>query len=371
MAKRIAFLCNSMAKGGLEMNIARHAQWLAEAGHDVSLYTPPVSPASMMVSETKVKVFPYESRMKADVFSLLRLFRKIEGQLPDYLFIHHSGDINLGILLKSFFMPRLKVIYFQEMQIGVNKKDWLHTMQYRRLDAWISPLPGLGKNTQERTHIDPQKIHIIPLAIDMQRFLEVGQSQAEIRQALDLPLDVPLIGIIGRYDPHKGQEYLIKALAKIRDAGLEAEGLLLGEETRGEEGGYLPHLEHLVKELGLEDKVHFRPFLDAVEKAYYALDIFVMSTPNETYGMVTIEAMSCGLPVVGSNGGGTRELVQAEKTGLLFEPGDVDSLSESLKRLLRDPGYRQKLGEQARIEAQALYSHHQMVKQLEHLMDQL
>lgn len=353
------------------MNMARHAHWFSEQACTVSMYTPPQSPAHQMLLDTPVKLIPYFSHRRADVWAVRKLYRQIKADPPQFLFIHHSRDISLGILLKTFFLPQLKVIYFQEMQIGVDKQDWLHTLQYRRLDAWIAPLPWLRENTLQKTKIDREKVHVVPLGIDLRRFYEIKQSQAEIREALKLPVHAPLIGIVGRYDPHKGQDYLIKAFSQLKPKGFAAHILLLGEETRGQEGSHLPYLKQLCKDLDLEDRVHFRPFLEEVEKAYHALDIFVMATPNETYGMVTIEAMSCGKPVVGSNAGGTREIVKDNETGLLFEPGNVDALAQALEHLLSNPELSKALGRQARQDAYERFNHQAMLERLDLIMDDL
>ncbi|NJL12969.1 MAG: glycosyltransferase family 4 protein [Microscillaceae bacterium] len=178
-------------------------------------------------------------------------------------------------------------------------------------------------------------------------------------------------GLWGRFDPGKGQEYLIEALALLRHEGLPIEILLLGEETKGEEGRYLPYLKKQVQQKGLEPFVHFRPFTRQIAQAYASLDVFCMTSKAETFGMVTVEAMASGLPVIGTASGGTPELIQAEETGILIPPLDAKALARAIAYLYQNPEKAQRMGLSAQASVEARFHYRVQVAQTQALLQKL
>ncbi|UOQ76917.1 glycosyltransferase family 4 protein [Hymenobacter sp. 5516J-16] len=132
----------------------------------------------------------------------------------------------------------------------------------------------------------------------------------------------------------------------------------MGESTRNEGNAYQEAVLARVQQLGLSEVVHLRPFTLQPEVAYRALDISITASVNETYGMVTIEAMATGLPVVASAAGGTLEIVEDGRTGLLYPLRNQAEFCAAIERVLREPELAATLGRQAQAEALTTYSHH-------------
>jgi glycosyltransferase involved in cell wall biosynthesis len=146
--------------------------------------------------------------------------------------------------------------------------------------------------------------------------------------------------------------------------------LLVGDVTRGESDGYATEVRRLaVERMGV--RAVFHPPIADIENAYAALDVFVLPSHSETYGMVTIEAMASGLPVIATNSGGTVDIVDDGRTGLLFSPEDVDELRAALGRLIDAPDLAVSLGKSARGEAVTRFSHIRQCESLEALFDRL
>ncbi|MFN3316630.1 MAG: glycosyltransferase family 4 protein [Raineya sp.] len=267
-------------------------------------------------------------------------------------------------------MKKLKIIHLQQMYVGVNKKDPLHRFFYRNIDAWISPLPYLKENTLQNTPIPAQKIHIVPLCIETEKFVK-PKDKTQIREQLNLPLGKKIVGIIGRIDDGKGQEFVIEALAQVRAKGYDIDALVMGDETKGKENTYLPYLKELAKKLHIEPFVHFRGHWQAVEQAYATLDFFVVASLEETYGMVTIEAMASRLPVIGVATFGTKDLITPEKTGLYCQPKDAVSIAQALTRLLENPDFAEKIAQNAQKEVQEKYKHSVMVQAITSILADL
>lgn len=368
----ITILSNSMAWGGLEMNTFRLAQWLKAAGHSVSMICPENSRLSENLADSKVKALVLAPRLlkRGNPLSAYKVYRYLQKEATEFLIVGHSRDINLAVFIKLFSRKKIKVVYLQQMRIGVSKRDFLHNIFYQQLDAWIAPLPYLKENVLEYTKISAKKIHVIPLCIEIEAFVN-KTTQTIARRHFELPEKTPLVGIIGRLDPSKGQIYLIEALAEVRQKGHNLQLLIMGEETKGQEDTYLPLLKERVKRLSLESYVHFRDFTQDTPLAYASLDIFVTASLFETYGMVTIEAMASRLPVVGVNTFGTKDLIEPELTGLYCQPEDAKSLAQALVRLLEQADFAQSLAQKAQERVKERYSHKVQVAKTESLLAKL
>lgn len=149
---------------------------------------------------------------------------------------------------------------------------------------------------------------------------------------------------IARLDPQKDQATLLRAFACIAPKHPDWELRIFGD------GPLRRELENMVRDLALEGRVRMPGVTPDIEKEYRAADAFVISSRYESFGLVTAEAMSHGLPVVGfADCPGTNELIQHDGTGLLAAAGPdrAVSLSRELERLMSDPGLRRRLGDAA------------------------
>jgi glycosyltransferase involved in cell wall biosynthesis len=145
----------------------------------------------------------------------------------------------------------------------------------------------------------------------------------------------PRVGIVGRLVEWKGQHVFLEAARKVIGGGQQAKFVLIGAPLFGE-ADYEGQLKKLAAPLG--DRVEFTGFRTDIPEQLRGLDICVhASTTPEPFGQVVIEAMAEGVPVIGSDGGGVREILAQGETGLLTPMGDADALATELTSLLRDP----------------------------------
>jgi glycosyltransferase involved in cell wall biosynthesis len=110
------------------------------------------------------------------------------------------------------------------------------------------------------------------------------------------------------------------------------------------DGVMLPELKELSKELGIEENVHWLGYCADPSSLLQASDVFILSSTGEAFGLVTAEAMACGVPVVGSRSGAIPELIAEGETGLLATPRDEMSFADALETLARDEPLRKKMG---------------------------
>ncbi len=158
-----------------------------------------------------------------------------------------------------------------------------------------------------------------------------------------------LVGVIGRIKlKRKGQETFVEAAAILRNEFPSVKYLIIGAPFPGNES-HLIQIRDRIRQLGLEQYVELTGEIENPQVAYAALDIVVMASGTpEPFGLVTIEAMAAGKPVVGTAIGGTPEIIEDHQTGLLIPPNDPEAMAKALGELLRDPARREEMGRQAR-----------------------
>jgi D-inositol-3-phosphate glycosyltransferase len=198
------------------------------------------------------------------------------------------------------------------------------------------------------------KVTVIPPGVDVSRFYPIPDDEA--KEAIGHHGCPRLLLFVGRIEPLKGIDTLIRALALVRESGiLEKQCFSLAiiggdpEAPADNMTAEMARLQALCVELNLEDLVVFLGKRDQATLPYYysAADILVMPSHYESFGMVALEAMACGTPVVASQVGGLAFLVQDGVTGFVVPGGDVPALAKTLTQLIQQPELRQRLGRQA------------------------
>ena len=357
---QLAVLCLSGSLGGLELNSLKFAGWMQERGWRVTFFAPPATPLAQWAEEWFIPLETLEVRRGLAMPLLARqLKQQLERLNIGVLVVTQNKDLAVATLVKTLMGGHLRIIYQQHMQLGRPKRSLVHTLRFRLVDAWLSPLPGLAREVATKTHFDTARLHVVPLGLPLEQFAPPTHTSAEARHALDLPQGVRLLGILGRLDDGKGQDFVIDVLHQLRQQpGYDdAHLVIMGEPTLNEGDDYLHQLERQVARLGLQRQVHFRPFRPDPAMFYQAIDVFMMASENETYGMVTLEALAAGVPVVGAATGGTLELVQHGQTGLLYLWRDVEAAARAVCRTFEHTAATQERVERARMERWR-YSHH-------------
>jgi glycosyltransferase involved in cell wall biosynthesis len=195
-----------------------------------------------------------------------------------------------------------------------------------------------------------------------------------VRREFGLRPDVPVISSISRLFPWKGHRLLLEALAKVSASGQPFKLVVVGEDDpRATPGGgsFLAEIKKLTSDLELDDKVIFAGFRQDVSAILAASDIFAMPSFEEPFGVVFLEAMTMGKPVVALRNGGTPEVVAHGETGLLSEPDDVDGLATNLAQLLADPEARARMGALGRKRVDEYFTPRRLAADIEQVYDRV
>jgi len=368
----VAIYCSSGSWGGLEMNTARLARWLFERGQPVTLFCLKGTPMANQASTCKIPIhYIRRNKRYLDFRGAFWFSRHLACNNISSLILVDNRDLDFGGLVKLFSCQKIRLIYQQHMRLGITKKDLIHTLRFRQLDAWITLLPYMKEEILSKTRFPENRIHLIPLGLDVASLISSLPSRQTARKQLDLPVERFIIGILGRLDPQKGQHLVIQALYNLRQKGITCSLLVMGETTLNEGIAYTEQLHKMISGLGLRNDVFFRGYQDDIAVFYAAIDLFALGSFEETYGMVSIEAMLCGVPVVGSRAGGTTELLGNGTYGWLYTPKDPSDMATVIHRAIGDREILGRLTAHAREHASSVYSHHEECSRIEHLLQSL
>ncbi len=327
-------------------------------------------PASFMGRDQLVDYLPEYVKSFED-------FCRQEGVSYRLIHTHYWLSSWVGMLLKQkhslvqvhtyHSLGAVKYQTLQQMPPIASKRLMIEKTCLETADCVVATSP------QEREHmrslVSPYgNIEMIPCGTDINRFGQV--TQAEARQQLGIDPDARVALYVGRFDPRKGIETLVRAIAQ---SSLRAEGnlqLIIGGGSRpGQcDGLERDRIEGIVRELGLESITTFPGRLDETLPLYYAAaDVCVVPSHYEPFGLVPIEAMASRTPVVASNVGGLQFTVIPEVTGLLAPPKDVDAFTRAIDRILSDRNWRNELGRMGRHRVEIGFSWESVASRLSHL----
>jgi glycosyltransferase involved in cell wall biosynthesis len=248
-----------------------------------------------------------------------------------------------------------------------------HGFFRRRFSRLIYPCWGrrvIAISAQVKEHllrdfgVPEKKIALIPHGIDVGRFLlQAPSSKLQAKAVFSLGSG-PVIGIIARLSEVKGHIHLLRAFPRLSKEFPAAQLFIVGEGREKE------RLEQEARGLGVPGQIVFLPRTGDTSKALAAMDIFVMPSLQEGLGLALMEAMAAGLPVVASNIGGIKTLIENENNGVLVEPGRPEELAEAIAALLREPARAAEMGQRARQFIAENFSRAKMARQTEEVYRQ-
>ncbi|AFY47297.1 glycosyltransferase [Nostoc sp. PCC 7524] len=216
-------------------------------------------------------------------------------------------------------------------------------------------------------------IDVIPCGTDIAKFGSVDKQTA--RAELGIAQDAKVVLYVGRFDPRKGIETLVRAIneSQLRDSG-KLKLIIGGGFTPGNsDGRERDRIASIVEELGMSEFTTLpgRLSQDILPAYYAAADVCVVPSHYEPFGLVAIEAMASGTPVVASDVGGLQFTVVPEKTGLLVPPKDVAAFCVAIDRILMNPQWCDELGQTGRKHIEAMFSWGGVADRLSELYTQI
>jgi len=206
--------------------------------------------------------------------------------------------------------------------------------------------------------LPPEQVEVLPPGVDTVRF-RPGIDGSNVRADAGVGADTPLVALIARFQDVKGHDTFQDMARIVAKEIPEARFIVAGENVHGAaaDTAYKQRILQTAREdFVLRDQVIYLGFRADAERVMAAADVIVCSSDFESYGMVNVEAMACGKPVVSTRRGGPSETVVHGETGFLVDPRNAEGLAEAVILLLRDPSLRQRMGAAGRARVESKFS---------------
>jgi glycosyltransferase involved in cell wall biosynthesis len=368
---RVLHLITSLERGGAEnhlLALMTHANWA-----EIEFETAVLCGEGELVPTFRAAGIPVhllKARSRFDPLALGRLVALLRERRYDVVHSHlFRADIYGGLAVGQVGQPRPFLVstrhnddrFFLNPFIGI-----VHYLLSARQDMIIAISDHVAHFTIARGVRHPGRVRRVYHGLQPPETVVQEREGQRIRQdELRVGPDAFLVGNVGRLAPQKGQRHLIEAMPLLLERIPTAHAVIAG-------GGDLePFLRELAEELEVDERVHVLGPRQDVPALMHALDVFAMPSIWEGFGLVLLEAMAAGKPIVASRTATIPEVVLDNETGLLVPAGDPPALAQALARLAEDRELARRLGEAGRERLQKHFSIEKMVGDTETLYREL
>ena len=358
---RILHVFNYLGLGGTELTAMRVATHLGDdlfeshlcglRGFDSNVLASRYPGGSVVAPERQ------EHGLQLQLFQLMKLIKTYQPQIV------HSRNWGAIEAVPAARMSGVPVAIHSEHGYELDILSGLPGRQrafrravYEMADAIFTVTDELRRYHARQAWIAPDRIRVIANGIDLESFAPRPEGRRSLCQKLGVPEGRFIFGSIGRLVVIKDHAALLRAAEVLHLRGVDVHVLLAGSGPE-----LIRHQEYVENSAALAGRVSFVGAVDNVAEVLNAMDVFVLPSISEGMSNTLLEAMACGLPVIASRVGGSPEVIEEDRSGWLFAPGDVIGLAERLERLANSQEMRQSMGKAARARMVLKFSMERMV----------
>jgi D-inositol-3-phosphate glycosyltransferase len=355
--------------GGMNVYVLQLARELGRRGNQVDVYTRCHDPKDPQIVELgegarviHLKAGPYDAS-KQDLYqyipefmNALCCFQRKESLEYNLIHSHYwlSGRVGLA-LGQKWNIPHVATFHTLartklRARAGEKEPELRASVESKVIDRADCIVVSTEQEKEDLVRLYrgmPHKIKVIPAGVNLEMFHPMDRAGA--RQALGLK-ERKIILYVGRIEPLKGIDILLKAFAQLEDT-TDARLLVVGGKLEDDEE--LECLKILALQLGIQERVTFTGSVPQARlpEYYSAADVFVLPSYYESFGLVALESMACGTPVVVSRVGGLKTFIKDGETGYLIPWHCPEPFAQRLDMLLSNPALRETMGRAARAKA--------------------
>lgn len=362
-------LCLSPDLGGLELYVERCCRMLSETDELHGVLNAQGRLAGRLRDAGHTTSFLGTGYKPLPWIRARKLAGIIDGNGIALVHVHWGNDLPLASLAKRLSKVQPALVYTRQMQITQSKKDAYHRVVYEQMDLMLTITRNLERSARDYLPDGAsERVRTLYYGVREPQKPADESERDKIRNEAGIPHVAFLCGLFGRLQHEKGQHLLIEAIARARDQGDEIHALIVGHEM---ENGYHQTLREMAMRHGIPDCIHFLDFVENPQRYMQACDCVVLATREETFGLVLAEAMRAGVAVIGSDRGGVPEIIENEKSGLMFESMDAADLGKQLSRLKNAPGLRQRLAADGKDRADRLFDQEAHFRSLREIFEEV
>lgn len=272
------------------------------------------------------------------------------------------------VALMKLRSPRFRSIVFAHGIEVWRPLTGLRSRALRRADLVAAPSEDTARHLAAEQKIRPEKIRRLAWGLDPE--FEQRLAAAPPARPKAFPEGSRIILTVGRWNSaerYKGADTLISALPSVLRAAPDARLILVGD------GDDRPRLEELARTEGVSEKTRFVHGISQEElfACYAHCDLFALPSGGEGFGLVFLEAMAHGRPVIGGAHGGTPDVVDDGETGLLVQHGDIAQLARAVESFLTDPAAAGAMGARGRRRVQEMYTFERFQSRLQSILEEV
>lgn len=352
--------------GGGEFALLGHVRWLLAKGVAVHVLLVKDGPVAELLRKEGAGVGILGCRLDCGPRGayltagrlLPGLIRRIRRIRPDYIVCYTPQEMPFVAIAAR--LCRVPVVYRDQSAPGasVNGSDWregwLPWLHRHALDGIVATTRARCDDLAARGLRADRVAHVY-LGVDPRNNRVSPEAAGAVKGEAGIPRDAFVLGLFGRLIDLKGHETFLESIAGLGRRDVHC--LVVGGTQLNDEAGpaYLELLKKKAAALGIADRVHFTGFRKDVPALMSACDVVCHASWWEPFGLVLVEAMLCGKPVVASDVSGPREIVVHGETGYLYPVKDSGAMTDCIRRLLSDSGLRARMGDAGRRRATDLF----------------
>ncbi|NOX33289.1 MAG: glycosyltransferase family 4 protein [Deltaproteobacteria bacterium] len=336
--------------GGLEKRIFNESVWMEKNGHKIIIAAPTDTPLFLKAKNYGFRVYGVEFKRLSTIKDYNFLKHLFLNERPDIVNTHGNKDSKLALFAAKKTNVPLRIL---SRHISAHvKNSWYNRMVYKKLCHYIfTTADYTTKHLKKVFKLKDMQIFSMPSGItEPEVLLEKDQARKALATELGLDPGTKFLGFVGRVSKDKGVSTLLKAFEKIRSRLLPCHVVIVGDGT----DEYISFLKNLAQNLHIDNYIHFTGFKENVWSCYRAFDckilpsIDIKGIPFEGVPQALLEAMFCECPVIGAKTGGIVDIIDHEKTGLLFKPSDTSDLADKILQTLQNKDATEKRIKKAR-----------------------
>ena len=354
----ILFVNSIQMFGGGEVWMLRTMDALRERGHRIVLCCRPHTEVGFRAMEAGFPVVELQFGGDFNPFSIIRLARIMQQARIDVVLTNMDKELRQAGLAARLVRPHPIVIPRRGIDYPLKNK-WRYRFAYNVLATRIiansqATRQALLKNAP---WLDPERVEVIYNGIDPEPFETATGRQ--LRQEWTRGKKVPILGFVGQLDPRKGIGVLLSGFERVHAAVPQARLVVIGE------GPLQEMIESEARYQGWQENLILAGFKEDIPEVMNAIDVLVLPSFWEGFGIVIIEAMAAKKPVISTNVSSMPEIIVHGETGYLIEPGDSEALARYAVELLQDEQKRRRMGEKGYERVLREFHHKTMINHLE------
>ena len=363
MKPNILFINSITIYGGGEVWMITLIRELVKRGYKVTLVCKKEAEIIKYVDKESIEVLPIRIAGDFDPFTIFKIASIYRKRKIDITIANVGKDIRLAGLAAKF-VSDISVIALHQVDRKI-KNNWRYRFTYDSLADLIVVNSFATKNTllKSTPWLLDKKIKVVHHGIDLNKFSEL--NTIDLREQLGLSENDFIIGFVGRLSIQKGIKYMLDAFRMVAD---ELKNVHLVIAGTGE-------LEGMVKEFAtkfnLERKIHLLGFRNDIPALMRTFDILLLPSLWEGFGIVLIEAMASGKPIVATNASSIPEIVKDGWNGILVPPENAEAISDALKKLISEPELQIKFAEEGLKIIQEKFTIDRMISDYESIFHEI